>query len=76
MITADSELAKKFIRENSSALAIACIMARSDKRVDALDSRQVDILASIYMHIGLVELAQKLNKFDFDDDAQFYCNCI
>jgi len=50
--------------------------ARSDKRVDALDCRQVDLLASIY----IVERAQKLNKCDFDDDAQFYfsygCDCI
>jgi len=49
-------------------LVIACIKARSDKRVDVLDCRQVDLLASIY----IVKRAQKLNKFDFDDDAQFY----
>jgi len=35
------------------ALAIACIKARSDKRVHAFDRYrcQVDLLASIYMHI-------------------------
>ena len=39
-----------------SDLAIACIKARSDKRVDAFDRRQVDLLVSIYMY--LVERAQ------------------